>query len=49
MVVEFVVHGEIGRGGDFALPYIQVFRVRDGEIISLRDYYTAGTIAASRG
>lgn len=49
VIVEFVVHGDIGRGGSFALPYIQVFRVRDGEIVSLRDYYTQGTTNASRG
>jgi uncharacterized protein len=49
VIVEFTVHGEIGRNDSFALPYIQVYRVRDGEIVSLRDYYTAGTSAASRG
>lgn len=49
VIVEFEVYGKIGKNGTFSLPYIQVFRVRDGEIVSLRDYYTPGTMAATRG
>jgi uncharacterized protein len=48
VIVEFEVYGQMGRNKTFALPYIQVFRVRNGEILSLRDYYTSGTATASR-
>src|SRR4051794_14304650 len=29
--------------GDRSLPYVHVYRVRDGKILSLRDYWTTGT------
>jgi ketosteroid isomerase-like protein len=45
LVVEFDLHGE-QRGEPYRLPYIQVFRVRDGEIVSLRDYFSVETVAA---
>ena len=39
-------------GGDNPLPYVQVFRVRDGQIVSFRDYFgprTAAALAAGLG
>lgn len=49
VIVELEVHGEVvGTGATYQLPYIQVFRVRDGQIVSFRDYFTAGTAAALR-
>ena len=39
-------------GGDDPLPYVQVFRVRDGQIVSFRDYFgprTAAALAAGLG
>jgi ketosteroid isomerase-like protein len=43
IIVEFEVHGETAEGEPFRLPYIQVWRVRDNEIVSLRDYWSAAT------
>ncbi len=45
IVVEFDLCGEAA-GTPLRLPYIQVFRIRDGEIASLRDYFSAETVAA---
>jgi ketosteroid isomerase-like protein len=39
-------------GGDDPLPYVQVFRVRDGQILEFRDYFgprTAAALAAGLG
>ncbi len=44
VIVELEVHGEVAAtGSTYQLPYIQVFRVRDGQILSFRDYFTPGT------
>jgi uncharacterized protein len=48
IVVEFDLCGSAA-GEPLQLPYIQVFRVRNGEIVSLRDYFSAETVAALRG
>lgn len=47
VVVEFELHGEVLATGDgYRLPYVQVARVRDGAIVSFRDYFGAGTARA---
>jgi uncharacterized protein len=47
VVVEFEVHGEVtATGASYQLPYIQVFRIRDGQIRLFRDYFGPGTAAA---
>jgi len=46
-----VVELALGGGGD-PLPYVQVFRVRDGQILEFRDYFgprTAAALAAGLG
>lgn len=45
IIVELEVYGKIGKR-DFNLPYIQIFRVRNGEVVHVRDYYTSGTTRA---
>ncbi|HEX5496659.1 MAG TPA: nuclear transport factor 2 family protein [Mycobacteriales bacterium] len=50
VIVEFVVHAEVaGSDRTFSLPYVHIFRVRDGQIVSMRDYYTDGTNTAIAG
>ena len=39
IIVEFDVTGESDNDGPYRLSYIQVLRVRDGEIIFFRDYW----------
>ena len=40
IVVEFDLHGEVTHTGEkYRRSYIQVLRVRDGKIVSLRDYF----------
>lgn len=40
IVVEFDLHGEVTHTGErFRRSYVQVLRVRDGKIVSLRDYF----------
>ncbi len=40
IIVEFELHGEIAATGkSYQIPYIQVLRVRNGLIVSLRDYF----------
>jgi ketosteroid isomerase-like protein len=40
IVVEFDLHGEVSHTGEkYRRSYIQVLRVRDGKIVSLRDYF----------
>jgi ketosteroid isomerase-like protein len=46
IVVEFELEGQTGAGDTYRLPYIQVFRVRDGSILSMRDYVDSQRIAA---
>ena len=45
IVVEVELHGEVAATGErYRLPYVQVARVRDGAIVSFRDYFGAGTV-----
>ena len=47
VVVELELEGEVAATGDaYRLPYIQVFRVRDGAILCFRDYFGPGTAQA---
>jgi ketosteroid isomerase-like protein len=50
IVAEFEYQGTVGGTGEpFALPGIFVLRVRDGEIVSSRDYFDHLTSARVRG
>ncbi|HEU0113534.1 MAG TPA: nuclear transport factor 2 family protein [Thermomicrobiales bacterium] len=50
IVAEFALEGEIvATGKSYRLPYIQVLRVRDGRIVSLRDYIDYPTLTALTG
>ena len=50
IVAEFAYRGTVaGTGEPFALPGIFVLRVRDGEIVSSRDYFDHLTAARVRG
>ena len=40
-----VVVVELALGGHDPLPHIQVFRVRDGQILEFRDYFAPRTAA----
>jgi ketosteroid isomerase-like protein len=47
VIVELEVAGkQATTGATYQLPYIQVFRVRDGQILLFRDYFGPGTAAA---
>jgi uncharacterized protein len=46
IIVEFDLHGQTPAGQTYQLPYVQVFRVRDGEILSMRDYFSSERLAA---
>ena len=40
IVAEFELHGEVSAtGAAYHMPFIQVLRVRDGQIVSMRDYF----------
>jgi uncharacterized protein len=42
IIAEFDVHGEVTTtGAVYRIPFIQVLRVRDGEIVSMRDYFSS--------
>jgi ketosteroid isomerase-like protein len=42
IIVEFDLQGDVPRTGQsYQLPYVQVFRIRDGQILSMRDYVSA--------
>jgi uncharacterized protein len=50
IVAEFDLEGEIvATGQPYRLPYIQVLRVRDGRIVSLRDYIDYPALTALTG
>lgn len=50
IVAEFEYQGTVARTGEpYALPGIFVLRVRDGEIVSSRDYFDHITAARVRG
>lgn len=45
IVVEFDLNGEAGASGEaFRLSYVHVVRVRDGRIVSFRDYWNPLTL-----
>ena len=47
VIVEFEARAEVPATGEtFPLPYIQLFRVRDGQILLFRDYFGPLTAAA---
>ncbi len=47
VIVEFDLQGEVVRTGQtYPLPYVQMFRVRDGAIVSMRDYFSIERLAA---
>lgn len=47
IIVEFDLQGELVRSGEtYQLPYVQVFRIRDGAIVSMRDYFSIERLAA---
>jgi uncharacterized protein len=47
VIVELEVAGKpTTTGATYQLPYIQVFRIRDGQILLFRDYFGPGTAAA---
>jgi uncharacterized protein len=42
IIVEFDLQGEVALTGQgYQVPYVQVFRIRDGQILSMRDYFSA--------
>jgi uncharacterized protein len=42
IIAEFDVNGEVTTtGAVYRIPFIQVLRVRDGEIVSMRDYFSS--------
>lgn len=48
IVAEFDLHGEVAAtGAAYRMPFIQVLRVRDGEIVSMRDYFTGEALEAA--
>jgi uncharacterized protein len=47
IVVEFDLEGEVTRTGEtYHVPYVQVFRIRDGRILCMRDYFSGERVAA---
>jgi uncharacterized protein len=46
IIVEFDLHGHTPAGKPYQVPYVQVFRVRDGQIVSMRDYFSSERLAA---
>jgi ketosteroid isomerase-like protein len=47
VIVELEVAGELTTtGATYQLPYIQVLRIRDGQILLFRDYFGPGTATA---
>jgi ketosteroid isomerase-like protein len=48
IVAEFDLHGEsTATGATYTLPFIQVLRVRDGQIVAMRDYFDSQALAGS--
>lgn len=43
---EFTLEGKDAEGAAYALPFIQVTRVRDGQIVEMRDYFDSFALAA---
>lgn len=47
VIVEFELEGEVvAKGERYVIPYIQVLRVMDGEIVLLRDYFSVESLQA---
>ena len=45
IVAEFELHGEVATTGEtYQMPFIQVLRVRNGQIVSMRDYFTGDAL-----
>ncbi len=48
IVAEFELHGEVAATREtYRTPFIQVLRVRDGQIVSMRDYFTGEATTAA--
>lgn len=48
IVAEFDLHGEVAATGEaYRMPFIQVMRVRDGQTVSMRDYFTGEALEAA--
>ncbi len=48
IVAEFDLHGEMAEtGAAYRLSFIQVLRVRDGQIVSMRDYFDPRALATA--
>ena len=46
IIVEFDLVGELSATGQtYQLPYVQVFRIRDGAILVMRDYFSGERLA----
>ena len=46
IIVEFDLMGELSATGQtYQLPYVQVFRIRDGAIVTMRDYFSGKRLA----
>ncbi|MBP0452575.1 nuclear transport factor 2 family protein [Kitasatospora sp. RG8] len=43
--IDTVFDGDDGDGGDVAVSLVQIFRVRDGRIAHLRDYFAPGLVS----
>jgi ketosteroid isomerase-like protein len=46
IVAEFDLQGKSANGEQYQLSYIQVLRVRDGQIVSFRDYWSPRALTA---
>jgi len=46
LIVELTAHGETATGQPYAAPYVHVYRIRDDQIASLRDYISSEHVAA---
>ena len=47
LIAEFDLQGEVASTGEtYLVPYVQVFRIRDGQIVSMRDYFPGDRLAA---
>jgi uncharacterized protein len=48
IVAEFELHGEVSAtGAAYRMPFIQVLRIRDGRIVSMRDYFAGEALEAA--
>ena len=50
IVAEFTLVGEVaGTGDTYRIPFIQVLRARDGQIVALRDYFNGQAMTEALG